>query len=540
MWGHLREEESKRAHAKLAPGLATLTPHSFKGYAMRIRWTAVRATVAVASILSLACSASDSGAKSTSGRDGKSSAGTGGAGQTGGTGGGGAGGAGLGGNSTGGGGSGIDPGSPGRPDSGVDVSTDASDGRSVTSGCAATKATSTDVTTVVPADIIIAIDSSGSMFEEIQFVQAQMNAFSQQITASGIDVRVILIGDPLAICIGAPLGSGTCPNDGKMPNYIHIPTRVGSTDALNLIIQTFPQWSQYLRPEATKSLFVVTDDDATRAPNNSAAAFRANFTALDPVLFAKWTFNGVYCFTQCPQAARIGSVYVDLVSSTMGVAGDLCLQNFKPVFDALATKIITTSGTKITCDWALPLPPAGKTFAGDLVEVRRSSDAGINLINKVDSVADCAQGGWYFDSNFNPTRILACPSTCMQLQSTRGGQIDVTFGCESVGSCVATGSAAVTAGACEWDMPMPPPGQMLDIASVNVRYTSSQGFATSLGNVPSATACPMFARGWYYDDAANPRRIIACPQTCMDMQAGGPSATVEVLFGCKTRPATPK
>jgi hypothetical protein len=55
-------------------------------------------------------------------------------------------------------------------DSGADgLLADASDsGRSVTPECASTGATATDVTTVVPADIIFAIDSSGSMDEEIQ------------------------------------------------------------------------------------------------------------------------------------------------------------------------------------------------------------------------------------------------------------------------------------------------------------------------------------------------------------------------------------
>src|SRR5262245_52109748 len=38
-----------------------------------------------------------------------------------------------------------------------------------------------------PADIIWAIDTSGSMTEETNFVIQQMNNFSQQIVASGID-----------------------------------------------------------------------------------------------------------------------------------------------------------------------------------------------------------------------------------------------------------------------------------------------------------------------------------------------------------------
>jgi len=83
-------------------------------------------------------------------------------------------------------------------------------------------ATATDTTTIVPADIIIVIDSSQSMGDEIVLVQTFMNAFSQQISAAGVDPRVILIGDPQAICIGAPLGTGMCPADENLPTYVRV------------------------------------------------------------------------------------------------------------------------------------------------------------------------------------------------------------------------------------------------------------------------------------------------------------------------------
>ena len=436
----------------------------------------------------------------------------------------------------------VPPGGSGG--SGPDVESGGSGGsagRNVTKECAATKATATDMTMVVPADIIFAIDSSGSMDEEIEFVQTFMNGFSQQISAAGVDARVILIGDPGAVCIGAPLGSGQCPDDSNPPNYIHIDQMVDSNDALNLFIDTYPQWQQHLRPNASKSLVVVTDDDATDGPNNSSAMFRANFVALDPAMFAKWTFNGVYCFTECDDAAAIGEVYVDLVAETMGVGGDLCLQDFQPVFDRLAQQIITTLGTEIECEWPFPIPPTGQTFSGDLVTVDRSAGGMRTPLTRVSSAADCAQGGWYYDSELNPTRILACPSTCMELQGQTSGQVDVTFGCEMVGSCVATGASTINdAGACNWPMPEPPSGQAINLASVNVRYTSPSGFATNIGKVGSAAECAGVTHGWHYDDATNPQRIVTCPQTCTELQAGGASAKLDVLFGCMSRPAVPR
>jgi hypothetical protein len=414
-------------------------------------------------------------------------------------------------------------------------------GRMVTEECAASKATATDMTVVVPADIIFAIDSSTSMDDEIVLVQTFMNAFSQQIAAAGVDPRVILIGDPEAICIGAPLGNGTCPADSNLPTYVHVEADVGSRDALNVILSTFPTWQQHLRPNASKSFVVVTDDDATDAPNDSAATFAANLTALDPAMFATWSMNGVYCFSDCEQAAAVGTVYQELVTMTQGIGGDLCLQDFQPVFDKLAEQIVMMSGSEITCEWELPAAPTGQSFAGDLVAVSRSAMGAMPTpLTRVNSLAECAAGGWYFDSALNPSKIVACPTTCTELQGQTGGQVDVTFGCESVGSCVATDSSTVmSADACAFAMPLPPSGQALDLTSVNVRYTSPSGFAADIGKVNSAAECSGVTQGWYFDNPESPTQILACPQTCTEIQTGGASAKLEVLFGCKTKPPIP-
>lgn len=434
-------------------------------------------------------------------------------------------------------------GTAGTAGTGDTAGTAGTGGRMVTDDCAATMATATDMTTIVPADIIFAIDSSRSMNAEIEFVQMYMNEFSAQITSAGIDVRVILLGDPNAICIGAPLGSGTCPDDSNPPAYVHVNQGVSSNDGLNVIIDSYPTWSQHLRPEATKSFVIVTDDDATDAPNDSAQAFVDAVTALDATMFQKFTFNGVYCFTKCGMdAASIGNVYIDLVAMTQGTGGDLCLQDFQPVFDRLAEQIVETSGTEITCEWEFPAPPTGQSFATDLVAVERTVGGAKTPLTRVNTAAECAAGGYYFDSLFNPTRIIACPSTCTELQDQVGGQVDVTFGCEAVGSCVASDSSTISGAGdtCSWPMPSPPAGQDLDLASVNVRYTSASGFATNLGKVASSADCAMFSNGFYYDDPMAPTQIVACPETCVEIQAGGEGSKVEALFGCMAEPPIPR
>jgi hypothetical protein len=292
-----------------------------------------------------------------------------------------------------------------------------------------------------PADIIWVLDNSGSMATEAAAVQSNMNIFAQQIIASGIDVRVVVLsaeqliifGIPvgIGICIAPPLGSGQCPADSLPPKYLHVPAAVGSHDALNLLIDRYRDYASMLRPNASKTFVVVTDDEATQPPNNSAAAFTAAVKALDPVMFAKWKLSGVYCSTPCLNCAGTGLVYEQLRQQTGGVSGDMCTTDFAPVFKALAESVII--GSKLACEWNIPPPPVGQTFDPGLVNViyTPSGQTARDVFN-VPLAADCGtQGGWFYDDAAKPTKILACPATCTEIQADMQAKIDVAFGCRT-------------------------------------------------------------------------------------------------------------
>ncbi|HEX2678775.1 MAG TPA: hypothetical protein VHM19_19110, partial [Polyangiales bacterium] len=189
---------------------------------------------------------------------------------------------------------------------------------------------------VQPVDIIIAIDTSGSMGEEIEFVQKEMNDFSKQIIDSGVDAHVILLAsegkgdagasqancamapwDPscwgsfgdYSVCIGAPLGSGMCPKDSNPPSYTHLNVSVGSNDALSVILDSYPQWKPAVREQSVKQFLIISDDNADpfvqgETPAATAMTFVTKLKALDPspLMFASWRMNSITCFTQCPAA----------------------------------------------------------------------------------------------------------------------------------------------------------------------------------------------------------------------------------------------
>src|SRR5262249_23120975 len=85
------------------------------------------------------------------------------------------------------------------------------------------------------AGIVWIVDNSGSMTFEAQFVQNNLNVFSRLISGGGVDARVVLISATRSgtasagsngMCIAAPLGSGSCPDDTSYPRLFHVPVVV--------------------------------------------------------------------------------------------------------------------------------------------------------------------------------------------------------------------------------------------------------------------------------------------------------------------------
>jgi len=296
-----------------------------------------------------------------------------------------------------------------------------------------------------PADIIIVVDNSGSMEFEAAAVQQNMNAFSTQIFLANIDAHVVLISaypddDDAGICVPMPLGSGGCPlNDNNPPGFIHVDSGVGSNNALERVLTHWPDYQAVLRPTAARHVLVVTDDDSSM----DAGTFDAMFTGLDPAN-AGYSFHaiaspedpvlacvaGTSC---CITAADQGEEYQDLVMATSGVFGNLCDQEFQPIFDELSTAVI--QGATLACEYTIPPPPKGESFNPDQVNVEFDDGAGNILeIGRVDTAADCADvtHGWYYDDPDDPMSILVCPQTCDTVQGFQGASVSVKFGCDTI------------------------------------------------------------------------------------------------------------
>ncbi|MBW1872786.1 MAG: hypothetical protein JRJ19_12020, partial [Deltaproteobacteria bacterium] len=110
-----------------------------------------------------------------------------------------------------------------------------------------------------PADLIIAIDNTPSMYNEIEEVRANMNRFSEMVEEDGLDLHIVLIScyslDCLrqdnwhTICIDPPVGAadacqegGDNLDDSIEPEFLHVDSSVESTKGFESIIDTHADW----------------------------------------------------------------------------------------------------------------------------------------------------------------------------------------------------------------------------------------------------------------------------------------------------------
>lgn len=331
-----------------------------------------------------------------------------------------------------------------------------------------------------PVDIILIVDNSGSMANEIIGVQNNINVnFSNILGSADMDYRVILIGrhgSALAdnsICIEAPLsGAASCdplpPTAVFGERFVQYNMKIDSNDTFVKMIGAYRApfedtifedksyitelgWNVYLRAGVRKVFVELTDDDPEEM---TSQAFDTALLGLDALQFGTaaarnyiwhsivgigekpipteaWLPDEPIVQTLCGAAGDVESAgvpYQELSRLTGGLRFPLCQSaSYDVVFRRIATDVITR--TDIECDFAIPAPPAGKALDLDKVAVSYTADVGAapeTYAQAPDSSA-CQPNAFFIESD----RIYLCPDTCSVLKANPLASIDVLFTCES-------------------------------------------------------------------------------------------------------------
>lgn len=376
------------------------------------------------------------------------------------------------------GGAGFDVGGGGDDTGAAGDGTVAEDAIVDTAPADATCATSEVVAGKPPVDVILAIDQSGSMSDDIARVKANINKLSDFLKSTGLDYRVVMIAKvgtgTYDMCTPPPLGGATtlCTDTTKPlrnsnpPIYRTSNQTILSTDSLSRILSTYDNatvgigWKDAVRPDAFKAIIPITDDNSALA----AATFDTQLLAKDPTMFgsaasrkyAAFPIMGASAYPSetkgCTSMVNNGPQYISLVKLTGGKWFPLCATDFGPLF----TDIAKTIASKVACEVTVPPPPAGETFDPAKVNVLYSPSTGGSVPITRDDSKPCASGanGWQYSADGK--KILLCGTACSGLKADPGGKVSVQFGCAGKppppppdgGTCTGLGAACGDADTC--------------------------------------------------------------------------------------------
>jgi hypothetical protein len=285
-----------------------------------------------------------------------------------------------------------------------------------------------------PVDIVWAIDTSGSMADEVAAVNANITSFANMISGAGIDHHVVMLASN-DVAFGTPLGDDTA-------HYLWLLSAVGSNNALQVMLDMYSSYSMFLRPNAPLHLVVVTDDE-TWLP---AAQFRTQMEMIagKPFIFHSIASelvtdpNAIWpaCVSACGipvvcGAAAPGIEYYALSDATGGQKSSICAADWSTVFGPLQQAVIES--VPLPCNYPIPMPPDGETLDPAKVNMEFTAQGtGTKMvIPRAPSEGDCmANQAWFYDDPAAPTQLMLCPATCELAQA--GGTVDIAFGCETV------------------------------------------------------------------------------------------------------------
>jgi hypothetical protein len=300
-------------------------------------------------------------------------------------------------------------------------------------------------------DIVVVIDTSGSMSEETAQVKANINTFAQKIGTSGLDYTVVMIaetppaffppGFPIpGICVPAPLGAAAC-GAHNPPLFHHLNTGVGSTDSLSIILSTYGTYEPWLRPSAFKVFIEVTDDNSSLTYQQ----FDQQLLAKSPAQFGtaanrRYVFDSICGYkrgtavldpAKCGSAENTGDQYQQLSKLTGGIVDSVCETDYSGVFDNIAKGLVK----KLGCEFAFPVNTTGQPADPTHVAVNYTPGGGgaKTTLTQVTDASKCASiaDAWYYDDNTSPTKILFCPTTCSAAGIDTSGKLEIAVGCKA-------------------------------------------------------------------------------------------------------------
>lgn len=339
-----------------------------------------------------------------------------------------------------------------------------------------------------PVDIIFVIDNSGSMTDEIAAVRRNINRnFARIIEDSGVDFRVIMLSlfgtDAANVCIDPPLAGNACDvglYGTNSERYFHYNVEIASFDPWCRILESLDGpdvegrapngWLDWLRPDSEKAFVLITDDSAGCSyGGGSEGEVVFGAVGADP-------FEDALLFHQTLLAKS---------PEYFGVPPDVRYTFYS---------IVGVEASEPSTEPWFPHQPVRERACDTAASAGRSYQA------------------------------LSVVTDALRYPVCEGRDFDAVFQ-------VLAGNVVESAKAeCVFEIPEAPPGQGIDLLTINVQYTPGDGGAAMrFGRARAEARCD--ASSFTIDGD----RIRLCREACALVESDR-AAQVDVLYACVVSP----
>ncbi len=317
-----------------------------------------------------------------------------------------------------------------------------------------------------PLDVILVVDNSGSMSEEISALRRDLaQTFAAPLRDPNSALRLLVISayreapGVLPLCLsgqafGGPCGQVTPPRTAR---FAHYEREINSVNSMSALLATLRApdphallptgWLGWLRQGSDVAIVEVSDDRS----DMSAAGFEASLRELAPGLYsprARITWHSISGMNAlgvrlpshplnaapCETAAEGGAQTQLLSINTGGLRFSICETGS---YAALFERTLTHNAGEIPCHLPLPWPnssalrPAASRAAA---QWRLRPGAPYQALRFVDDASACSGADSYWVERGEApgdAALVLCPTTCAAIQDAREPvTLRVLAGCE--------------------------------------------------------------------------------------------------------------
>lgn len=324
--------------------------------------------------------------------------------------------------------------------SGGDPILTASMGSGGTTGTGQSCAESSETATLVPVNMFITVDKSGSMDDNNKWVNAEaaFNAFFADPAAASL--RVALRFWPDAGCDESSCSTAICSQPlvdvAPLSDPAHVQNLVSAFESrdpsgntpTSAALAGAAEWAKNYTTlvEGTEKVVIilVTDGEPNGCDENinNIASHAADAYAT----------AGVPTFA----VGMVGSneSAMDVIAQAGNTGQGIFIGNGNAQADLLAA-LQAIQASQVSCVFAMPEGLPGKPLDPTKVNVNYTAGGTTDpqTIGQVADEAACgANGGWFYDNPADPAIITLCPSTCSAVQGDGAAKIEIEIGCSTV------------------------------------------------------------------------------------------------------------